>query len=65
MMKERDRQAGRQTDRQTDKQTDKQTETKEKEKPLCRFPLLARRIPDIDLKFGVTRLLHTFRQRLD
>lgn len=27
--------------------------------------LYLRRIPDIDLKFGVTRLLHTFSQRLD
>lgn len=27
--------------------------------------LYLRRIPDIDLKFGVTRLLHIFSQRLD
>lgn len=43
----------------------KEGETEERVLRLLSLSLYLRRIPDIDLKFGVTRLLHTFSQRLD
>lgn len=43
----------------------KEGETEERVLRLLSLFLYLRRIPDIDLKFGVTRLLHTFSQRLD
>lgn len=43
----------------------KEGETEERVLWLLSLFLYLRRIPDIDLKFGVTRLLHTFSQRLD